>query len=150
MGDGIEGGDFNFWFRSVPALTQGEVRPSVNAPARAIIVDKVSSREVVSERDGSFARPFRLISEATAAARPGDVIRVVGDNRFQDLSLAQAYEIGNGGSPVGVLSDGATLNVPRGVTLVVEAGAFSSLPALRYSWVVMTRQQTEAIPRYKY
>jgi large repetitive protein len=122
-GDGIEGGDFNFWFRSVPALTQGEVRPSVNAPARAIIVDKVSSREVVSERDGSFARPFRLISEATAAARPGDVIRVVGDNRFQDLSLAQAYEIGNGGSPVGVLSDGATLNVPRGVTLVVEAGA---------------------------
>ncbi|MFO0180666.1 MAG: hypothetical protein ACK517_02670, partial [bacterium] len=34
-----------------------------------------------------------------------------------------AYEIGNAGSPVGVLSDGSTLDVPKGVTLMIDSGA---------------------------
>ncbi|MFN8740790.1 MAG: hypothetical protein ACK5YR_12765, partial [Pirellula sp.] len=118
-GDGIAGGDFNFWFRSVAPLAVGEVSLA-NRPARTIIVDKVSAG---LNRDGSLSRPFGLISEATAAARPGDVVRIVGDNRFTDLTLAQAYEIGDAGSPVGTLADGASLNVPRGVTLVVDSGA---------------------------
>ncbi len=95
-GDGIAGGDFNFWFRSVAPLAVGEVSVA-NRPARTIIVDKVSAG---LNRDGSLSRPFGLISEATAAARPGDVIRIIGDNRFADLTLAQAYEIGDGGSPL--------------------------------------------------
>lgn len=118
-GDGLAGGDFNFWFRSVAPLAVGEVA-SETRPARTIIVDKVSAG---LNRDGSLVRPFRLISEATAAAKPGDVIRLIGDNRFTDLTLAQAYEIGDAGSPVGVLVDGANLNVPRGVTLVIDSGA---------------------------
>ncbi len=119
-GDGIAGGDFNFWFRAA-APYAGAVVPPAAGPARTLFVDKAY---LGVTQVGSLAQPFTRISDATAAARPGDIIRLVGDNRTpNDLTDDRAYEVGDGGAAVGTLSDGATLNVPRGVTLMIDAGA---------------------------
>ncbi|XZE35954.1 Ig-like domain-containing protein [Pirellulaceae bacterium SH501] len=119
-GDGIAGGDFNFWFRAASPYA-GAVAPPTTGPARTLFVDKAY---LGVTQVGSLAQPFTRISDATAAARPGDIIRLVGDNRTpNNLTDDRAYEIGDGGAAVGTLSDGATLNVPRGVTLMIDAGA---------------------------
>ena len=119
-GDGVAGGDFNFWFRSA-APYAGIVAPPASGPARTLYVDKAY---LGVSQVGSLSQPFTRISDATAAARPGDIIRLVGDNRTPNsLTDDRAYEIGDGGAAVGTLSDGATLNVPRGVTLMIDAGA---------------------------
>jgi len=116
-GDGIAGGNFDFWFRAAsPVGTAG-------APAgspRTIVVDKAYTGVT---RDGSLAKPFNRITEATTVAAPGDIIRLVGDTRTSSLTDDAAYEIGYGGASVGTLRDGASLDVPRGVTLMVDAGA---------------------------
>jgi large repetitive protein len=114
-GDGRAGGNFDFWFRA--AAPQSASNPAV----RTLFVDKVFAGVT---RDGSLAAPFNRISEATAVARPGDIIRLVGDTRTPNiLTDDAAYEIGDVGGSVGVLGDGATLEVPRGVTLMIDAGA---------------------------
>ncbi|MFN7892585.1 MAG: hypothetical protein ACK5OC_19970, partial [Pirellula sp.] len=118
-GDGIAGGEFNFWFRAAAPLAIGEVGLP-NRGARTIVVDKAFTGVT---RDGSLAQPYNRISDATLAARPGDIIRLVGDKRTTSMTDDLAYEIGNAGSPVGVLSDGSTLDVPKGVTLMIDSGA---------------------------
>ncbi|MFN7733663.1 MAG: tandem-95 repeat protein [Pirellula sp.] len=115
-GDGIAGGNFDFWFRAAsPVGTPGLPAGS----PRTIVVDKAFTGVT---RDGSLARPFNRISEATAVAAPGDIIRLVGDTRTTSLTDDAAYEIGFGGASVGTLSDGASLDVPLGVTLMIDAG----------------------------
>lgn len=114
-GDGIAGGNFDFWFRAASPVG---VAPA-NAP-RTIFVDKAYNG---TTRVGSLTQPFNRIVEATAVARPGDIIRLVGDKRTASLTDDAAYEIGNGGASVGTLRDGATLDVPRGVTLMIDSGA---------------------------
>jgi VCBS repeat-containing protein len=116
-GDGIAGGNFDFWIRAASPVGT----PSLPAGSpRTIVVDKAFNGVT---RDGSLARPFNRITEATAIATPGDIIRIVGDTRTTSLTDDAAYEIGFGGASVGTLSDGASLDVPRGVTLMVDAGA---------------------------
>ncbi len=107
--DGTPGGAYNFWFRAVD-------------PAHTILVDKIG-RPVEAGLKGSYT----TIRSALAAATPGDVVRIVGnagtDGQFDTLSDNFAYEIGPGPLQNQILADGKTLDVPRSVTVMVDAGA---------------------------
>ena len=116
-GDGVPGGVYNTWFRATE-------------PSKTIFVDKSAT----SAGTGSLALPYQVISTALAAARPGDVVRILA-NGGADRNLAtpgdnRAYEIGFNrlGSP---LADGTSLNVPQGVTVVVDAGAIIKMRRAR-------------------
>jgi hypothetical protein len=117
-GDGKPGGVFDFWFR-----------PS--SPANTKFVDKATP---VNGGNGSITAPFRNIGAAIAAAQPGDVIRVLGnggaDGDFSTQSDNLAYEIGFSslGTP---LADGTSLDVPKDVTLMIDAGAILKLRRAR-------------------
>lgn len=121
--DGAPGGEYNFWF-------------AVASAANTFIVDKSAP----AGGNGSLATPFNTIQAAFAAAtaRNSDgnasndvtVVRVVG-NGGADGNLATvgdnlAYEIGFDalGQP---LADGFEMQVPRGVTVMVDAGAIFKL-----------------------
>lgn len=114
-GDGLAGGNFDFWFRAATAFTTAG-----NPAIRTLFVDKAFTGTV---RNGSLANPFNRIVEATSVARQGDIIRLVGDTRTASLTDETAFEIGDGGGSIGTLRDGATLDVPRGVTLMIDSGA---------------------------
>jgi VCBS repeat-containing protein len=115
-GDGIAGGDFHFWFRTAAGYGAAAASP------RTLIVDKAY---IGLTSDGTLGQPFKNISDAVAIAQPGDIIRLAGldeANPIPSLTTVRAYEVGTGafGS---TLSDGAQLEVPRGVTLMIDAGA---------------------------
>ena len=103
-GDGLAGGEYEFFFRS----------------ANTLIVDRMAA----DGGDGSVATPFNRISQAVAAATAGDIIRVVGNGGADGSELtagdADPYLVGLSTSGV-ALADGATLDVPRGVTLMIDA-----------------------------
>ncbi|MFK7736414.1 MAG: GEVED domain-containing protein [Pirellulaceae bacterium] len=107
--DGTPEGIFNFWFR-----------PS--GPNNTQFVDKTAA----AGGTGSIASPYNNIGVALAQAQPGDVVRIVGNGGTDgELSTADdnlAYEIGFDtlGRP---LEDGATLDVPRDVSVMIDAGA---------------------------
>ena len=110
-GDGRPGGVFDFWF--VPS-----------DPTNTLYVDKVASGGPGPL--GSPLNPFREIDRAIAAARPGDTIRIVGnggdDGRLETKGDNLAYHIGfaANGTP---LEDGTSLDLPRGVRMVIDPGA---------------------------
>jgi|GEM_PF-498183 len=118
-GDGVPGGVYNFWFNVQPL-------------EKHIFVDKLSPVPA-NQQDGSLERPFSTISAAFAAATPGTIVRIVGNN-FEDDDLSApdtlrdniAYEIGYDrfGLP---LSDGSKMEVPKGVTVMIDAGAVFKL-----------------------
>jgi len=116
-GDGLAGGVFNYWFR-------------VQEPAHTLLVDKAAA----AGGTGSLAQPFNNIATALGAARPGDVVRIVGnggaDRDQATLGDNLAYEIGFNalGQPLG---DGSTMNVPQGVTVMIDAGAIFKLRRAR-------------------
>ena len=121
--DGTPGGEYNFWFTVAPA-------------ANTLIVDKSAP----AGGTGSLASPLNNIQTAFAAAtaRNGDadagndvrIVRIVGnggtDGSVATLADNQAYEIGFNslGQP---LADGSEMQVPRGVTVMVDAGAIFKL-----------------------
>ena len=114
-GDGVPGGEFNFWFR---------------VDATPIIVDKMAP----AGGNGDIRSPYKHIDDALAVARPGDVVRIVGNGGVDgDLSTpddAQPYQIGFDllGRP---LADGATLEIPDGVTVMIDRGAVFKLRRAR-------------------
>ncbi len=114
-GDGVPGGVFNFWFR---------------VDATPIIVDKTA----VSGGTGNLTSPFNTIAAALNLARNGDVVRIVGnggtDGNLGTPEDAKPYEIGFGllGQS---LADGNTLNVPKGVTVMIDRGAVLKLRRAR-------------------
>ena len=119
-GDGLAGGNFEFWFRAATAYTTAG-----NPTTRTLFVDKAFNG---TTRNGSLSNPFNTIVEATTTnsnrARPGDILRLVGDTRtFSNLTDDIPFEIGDGGGSIGTLKDGASLDVPRGVTLMIDSGA---------------------------
>ncbi len=87
-----------------------------------------------------MASPFNNIQAAFAAAttrnsngNPADdvkVVRIVGnggtDNNTSTLGNNFAYEIGVN-SLGGILADGAEMHVPKGVTVMIDAGAIFKL-----------------------
>ncbi|MBX7072480.1 MAG: NF038122 family metalloprotease [Pirellulales bacterium] len=110
--DGRPGGAYNFWFQAGSTL----------------FVDKAAA----NGGNGAIGTPFNNLQTALAAASAGQIVRVVG-NGGADGNLATqgdnlAYEIGRNifDQP---LSDGADLNVPQGVTLMIDAGAILKLRA---------------------
>jgi hypothetical protein len=119
-GDGTPGGTFNFWFRLAD--------PNTSATVHTIYVDKVSAGG--PGLLGTLANPYTNIGDALAHAIPGDVVRIVGnggaDKTLSTIGDNQSYNIGfdNIGQP---LSDGTTLEVPRGVTVMIDAGAIIKL-----------------------
>lgn len=119
--DGVPGGVHNFWFRPT-------------GPSNTLYVDKAAT----AGGNGSLITPFRNISDAiTEAQRLGSVIeaiRVVGnggaDRRLETTADNLAYEIGFNAlnQP---LPDGTTLDVPKDVALVIDAGAVLKLRRAR-------------------
>ncbi len=116
-GDGLVGGVFDFWFRPSSATNTK-------------FVDKTAA----VGGDGSLDRPFKFIQDAVAVAASGNVIRIVGNGGTDRLVSTPAdnlpYEIGFNalGQP---LPDGATLDVPRNVSVMVDAGAILKLRRAR-------------------
>lgn len=113
-----------------PGLNNLEVQ------GRMIFVDKVAGPNA----DGSLARPFNNIAgtgvaNAFGSALSGDIVRIVG-NGGQDRSLATtadniAYEIGIDLLNGAALSDGSSMDVPKGVTAMIDAGAIFKLRRAR-------------------
>ncbi len=95
---------------------------------RNIFVDKIASPLA----DGSLNRPFNNIANpnqanAFDAAMPGDIVRIVG-NGGSDRNLATeadnfSYQIGVAASGGITLEDGRNMEVPQGVTTMIDAGA---------------------------
>ncbi|MFH1920060.1 MAG: S8 family serine peptidase, partial [Planctomycetota bacterium] len=114
--DGVPGGVYDFWF-------------NVRAQADTIYVDKASPALTAN---GSIGAPFKEIDIALAAAQPGDIVRIVGNNFDNDtgppadLTDNLPYEIGDD-SQQGTLSDGSKMDVPKGVTVMIDAGAVFKL-----------------------
>ena len=109
--DGHAGGVYNFWFNAAAA-------------SDTLFVDKSAA----AGGDGSIATPFNEIDVALAAATPGQIVRIVGNDQGDDGDVSNdlPYLIGrdlNGN----VLEDGVSLDVPQGVTVMVDAGAIFKL-----------------------
>lgn len=126
-GDGIPGGVYNFWFRAA-APHNG----SATGEPRTIFVDKLNAQSGGSIRGaGTLANPFRYLPDALQAARPGDVVRLLGnpgaDGDITTLDDNVAYQIGFNAVNGAPLQDGATLEVPKDVTLVIDANAIVKL-----------------------
>ncbi|RMF42903.1 MAG: hypothetical protein D6753_06420, partial [Planctomycetota bacterium] len=125
-GDGRAGGDFNFWFRA--AAPMGVAAPG---QPKTVFVNK----DFAGPSDGSAAAPYTSIPAAAAAVSPGDIIRITGSKGADgNLATAQdnrAYEIGRGGVGNQVLSDGLSFEVPKGVTVMIDAGALFKIGGSR-------------------
>ncbi len=131
-GDGTPGGAYDFWFRTAPtADTVAATNP------RTLFVDKAPVIPAGGNLLplGSPQNPYTNLATALQAAKPGDVVRVVGnagaDGNFATLGDNLAYEIGRGGLGNAPLSDGTTLDVPKGVTMMIDAGAIFKLSNAR-------------------
>ena len=119
--DGEAGGVFSFWFQTAD-------KPNT------IYVDKGST--VPGPGDGTKDNAFKTISAALAAVQPTTkVIRILGKQ-------ATPYQIGV--DPFGrPLPDGATFNVPAGVTVIVDrAAAFKLRNA-----IIDVGSSSELVPR---
>ncbi len=99
---------------------------------RTIFVDKAGSVEA----DGSRQFPFNNISNpnvpnAFGASLPGDIVRIVGnggsDRNDSTATDNFSYKIGTAETGGGTLEDGRNMQVPRDVTVMVDAGAVFKL-----------------------
>ncbi len=126
-GDGQPGGAFNFWFRAAAASTG-----VASTTPRTIYVDK----SFTGVGNGSPSQPMNNLNfsswPAGTAPVEGDIVRVLGSTASDPRNIP-AYEIGRGGVGNAVLSDGLTLQVPKGVTMMIDAGAMFKLQASQIS-----------------
>ncbi|MFN6128852.1 MAG: tandem-95 repeat protein [Planctomycetota bacterium] len=108
----------------------------IDLEGKTIFVDKSAGQNA----DGSEARPFNNISgsgvpNAFAASIPGDIIRIVGnggnDGKLETVGDNFAYEIGFGLLAGSVLADGQTMDIPKGVAVMVDSGAIFKLRRAR-------------------
>ncbi|MDE0736412.1 MAG: hypothetical protein OSB47_11355, partial [Pirellulaceae bacterium] len=143
--NGLPGGVYNFWFKAaVPSDL------AVGDEPRTIYVDK--SAPVGG--DGTLDHPFNLVRNAlnvNAAGQPlpvanpnavdpgrgGDILRIL-PNPGADADIRT--EIDNEGYELGfnslgsVLEDGSIFEVPRDVTVMIDAGAIFKM---RRSWIAV-------------
>lgn len=133
-GDGVPGGVYNFWFRTAAPLAA----PFDPSKAAVIYVDKANQPPVGSPPpDGRLTNPFNTIPAAlsfintqrsTATGRDTEyIIRIVGnggdDKDITTLNDNIPYEIGLRPPFGSALADGSKLDVPRNVTVMIDAGA---------------------------
>ncbi|XZE56816.1 Ig-like domain-containing protein [Planctomycetaceae bacterium SH139] len=99
---------------------------------RTIFVDKSAS----AFPDGTSAQPFNNIASAVAPSafrvtHPGDIVRIVGNGGNDGLLETPvdnfAYSIGFGETGGAILEDGASMDVPLGVTVMIDAGTIVKL-----------------------
>ena len=117
--DGVAGGAFKFWFNTA-------------STAKTIYVDKANPG--AGTGDGSLGNPYKTVAAAVTAANAAAGTA----NAFRVIRIA-GNTAGTNGTPrpylIGVnaygqtLSDGATFNVPAGVTVMIDAGAVFKLGA---------------------
>lgn len=110
------------------------VTRAVNATTAATHSLSASVRKITS--NGQIATPFGFIGDAMAVATPGQVVRIVGnggaDNDIATISDNLPYEIGVNVAGTQALPDGTSLEAPKGVTVMVDAGAVLKM---HRSWV---------------
>lgn len=114
--DGVPGGIYDFWFQ-------------VQTEANTIYVDKVAT----GTPNGSLTHPYTSIAVALAVAQPGQIVRIVGNHTANDgpasgsvLTDNLPYQIGLDKSNL-PLEDGETMEIPQGVTVMIDAGAVLKL-----------------------
>ncbi|HEY6565360.1 MAG TPA: hypothetical protein VIY86_12735, partial [Pirellulaceae bacterium] len=135
-GDGVPGGVSNFWFQAAaPSGTQA------SGAARVVYVDKADTTPDNMGNVGTLANPYNVIHAALNldingqpktgaasdpnAARAGDLVRIVGNGTTAATSLP--YQIGLNPLNNQPLADGARLEVPNRVTVMIDAGAVIKL-----------------------
>ncbi|WP_145417286.1 tandem-95 repeat protein [Planctomycetes bacterium K23_9] len=103
-----------------------------NALGRNIFVDKTAGPQA----DGSLARPFNnitnpVVANAFGSAIEGDIVRIVGngglDNQLATEEDNFSYQIGVSDTGGTTLEDGRNMEVPKGVTTIIDAGAILKL-----------------------
>jgi hypothetical protein len=111
--DGKPGGTFDFWFHS----------------GNTIFVDKAADTVPGPQGSGTLANPYDNIQSAVAAAAPGDIIRIVGNvglelpnGELRTPATSLPYLIGVDAN-FNPLADGRNVEVPQGVTMMIDAGA---------------------------
>jgi hypothetical protein len=112
--DGKAGGQYNGWFTVAPT----------------VIVDKLAP----AGGTGTLASPYNTISAGLAAAGQGSIVRIVGnggaDGDASTIADNVPYLIGQDYDQTKTpLADGATFQVPKGVTVMIDAGAVVKLHA---------------------
>jgi hypothetical protein len=122
--DGQPGGAFNFWFKTAASTNN----PATN---KTLFVDKAAYANLTAATtagaNGTLGKPFYRIQDAIAAAGSGSIVRIIGNSAGQQ-GTSLPYLVGTdlGGRP---LPDGETLNVPKGVTLMIDEGSVIKLRA---------------------
>ncbi len=105
---------------------------AANAAGRTIFVDKTAGPNA----NGTLTRPFNNISNpavpnAFGSTIPGDIVRIVGnggvDNNIATEADNFAYKIGVSDTGGITLEDGRTMDVPKGVTTMIDAAAVFKL-----------------------
>ncbi len=105
-------GAYNFWFQ-------------VQTAANTVYVDKANGQSYTGTGSlGSITNPYNNIATALAATTAGDVVRIVGNSKAQ-TNDAYAYNIGYNVLNQ-TLSDGSTMAVPKGVTVMIDNGGTGS------------------------
>ncbi len=127
---------------STADLVEGRVVVGIGIPAGATVAAIVSPTQFTLSRNatatnptagltfGTLSSPYRTITAALAAVTPATrIIRILG-NTGNDASILddKPYLIGTALSGT-ALADGATFNVPKGVTVMVDEGAALKLRA---------------------
>ncbi|MFO0999999.1 MAG: pre-peptidase C-terminal domain-containing protein [Planctomycetaceae bacterium] len=110
--DGIAGGEYEFFFKV----------------ANTVFVDKTAA----NGGNGQIGSPYNRIDLAINAVSSGSIVRVIGNGGTDGNELtandAKPYLIGLTPSNA-ILQDGGTLEVPQGVTLMIDADAVVKLQA---------------------
>lgn len=124
--DGERSIEFSNDFRGVETL------------GRMIFVDKLAA----TNADGSLGAPFNNINNpavvnAFGATQRGDIVRIVGNggaDRDMTTELDNfAYEFGLSEIGGGVREDGRDMEIPAGVTTMIDAGAIFKMRSARVS-----------------
>jgi len=127
--DGVAGGEFDFWFRAAPTKdTAAAGQP------RSLFVN--SRDGVDSPASGTLSSPYKTIQYALAQAEAsgtGDILRLLpdggADGRIATTDDNRPYLIASGVAG----NDGALIEVPQGVTLMIDAGAILKLQNAKIS-----------------
>ena len=115
--DGLPGGVNNFWFRA-------------QTPEKTLVVDKSAA----ARGTGSLTNPYNNIEVALSAASSGDIVRIVAnggvDGNVGTIVDNYAYELGFDqlNRP---LADGHSMDVPQGVTVMIDEGAIFKMRRAR-------------------
>ena len=107
--DGKVGGEYSGWFVVAPTVFVDKLAPADGA-------------------DGTTAHPYQTIGGALTAGVPaGSILRIVGnggaDGDASTVADNAPYVIGNDYVTNAALPDGSTFQVPKDVTVMIDAGA---------------------------